>query len=406
MVYSISLCAAPPRTVHSASPMYAIVGWLSSDAYHTEAVKEEKNTMARKGNLCKTITLPDGSRKWVYAKTEDELNRKVIDIQMQIGLGIDLTNNDTFGEFALMWYRTYKSNLREATKRNIKSLLNTHIMPQLSGYKMRDITPMHIQRLFNILPEELSVGTRTKLRSILSDIFRTAVENNVIIKSPITKSLRIGGRETKPRCALTKQQEKKLLADLFERIGAANTKLRAEAAHWLWLFCLLGLQTGLRRGELLGLMWSDVNFDNATLSVNRAVGADDAGRAVISSDLKTDAAHRTVPLPPKALAALTEARAKSTSLFILAGRDGQPLSDAVLSCRLKKLENIDLGGIHVTPHILRHTYCTRLFDSGLDVKEAQRMMGHANPAVTLEVYTHYNEEDRFTDTAKKIRAAL
>ena len=399
------MCSAP-RTVHSASPMYAIVGWLSSDAYHTEAVKEEKNTMARKGNLCKTITLPDGSRKWVYAKTEDELNRKVIDIQMQIGLGIDLTNNDTFGEFALMWYRTYKSNLRETTKRNIKSLLNTHIMPHLSGYKMRDITPMHIQRLFNILPEELSVRTRTKLRSILADIFRTAVENNVIIKAPITRSLRIGGRETTPRCALTKQQEKTLLSALYAQISAANTKLRAESAHWLWLFCLLGLQTGLRRGELLGLMWSDVNFDAATLSVNREVVADEAGRAVISDELKTDAARRTVPLPPKALAALTEARSKSTSLFILAGRDGQPLAPRALEYRLTKLNDIDLGDVHVTPHILRHTYCTRLFDSGLDVKEAQRMMGHANPEVTLKVYTHYNEEDRFTATAQKIRAAL
>ena len=362
--------------------------------------------MARKGNLCKTITLPDGSRKWVYAKTEDELNRKVIDIQMQIGLGIDLTNNDTFGEFALMWYRTYKSNLREATKRNIKSLLNTHIMPHLSGYKMRDITPMHIQRLFNILPEELSVRTRTKLRSILADIFRTAVENNVIIKAPITRSLRIGGRETTPRCALTRQQEKKLLSELYAQISAANTKLRAESAHWLWLFCLLGLQTGLRRGELLGLMWSDVNFDAATLSVNREVVADEAGRAVISDELKTDAARRTVPLPPKALAALTEARSKSTSLFILAGRDGQPLAPRALEYRLTKLNDIDLGDVHVTPHILRHTYCTRLFDSGLDVKEAQRMMGHANPEVTLKVYTHYNEEDRFTATAQKIRAAL
>ena len=399
------MCSAQ-RTVHSASPMYAIVGWLSSDAYHTEAVKEEKNTMARKGNLCKTITLPDGSRKWVYAKTEDELNRKVIDIQMQIGLGIDLTNNDTFGEFALMWYRTYKSNLREATKRNIKSLLNTHIMPHLSGYKMRDITPMHIQRLFNILPDELSVRTRTKLRSILADIFRTAVENNVIIKAPITRSLRIGGRETTPRCALTRQQEKKLLSELYAQISAANTKLRAESAHWLWLFCLLGLQTGLRRGELLGLMWSDVNFDAATLSVNREVVADEAGRAVISDELKTDAARRTVPLPPKALAALTEARSKSTSLFILAGRDGQPLAPRALEYRLTKLNDIDLGDVHVTPHILRHTYCTRLFDSGLDVKEAQRMMGHANPEVTLKVYTHYNEEDRFTATAQKIRAAL
>lgn len=362
--------------------------------------------MARKGNLCKTITLPDGNRKWIYAKTEDELNRKVLDIQMQIGLGIDLSNNDTFGEFALMWYRTYKSNLRDTTKRNLKSMLNVNIMPHLSGYKMRDITPMHIQRLFNLLPEEMSVGTRKRIRSALSDIFRTAVDNNVIIKSPITKSLRVGGRETEPRCALTKQQEKTLLSELSARIKTANTKLRAEAAHWLWLFCLLGLQTGLRRGELLGLMWSDVNFEAATLSVNRAVSADDAGRPVISGDLKTDAARRTVPLPPKALAALTEARAKSTSLFILCGRNGQPMSPNVLDARLAKLNDIDLGGVHVTPHVLRHTYCTRLFDSGLDVKEAQRMMGHANPAVTLEIYTHYNEEDRFAATAQKIRAAL
>lgn len=67
---------------------------------------------------------------------------------------------------------------------------------------------------------------------------------------------------------------------------------------------------------------------------------------------------------------------------------------------------IDLGCARVTPRILHHTYCTRLFDSGLDVKEAQRMMGHANPAVTLEIYTHCNEENRSTSTAQKIRSAL
>ena len=62
--------------------------------------------------------------------------------------------------------------------------------------------------------------------------------------------------------------------------------------------------------------------------------------------------------------------------------------------------------MQLTPHILRHTYCTRLFEYGFDVKEIQYLMGHSTPEMTLKVYTHYSKKQRFTDTASRLRSAL
>ena len=353
--------------------------------------------MPRKGTLYKVITLSDGSRKWIYAKTEEELRRKLLDYQVQLGMGIDLANKDTFGEYAEMWYRTYKAPfVRDNTKQSILNALNNHILPLLSGYKMRDIQPIHIQCVFNALVDS-SASLNQKVKAVLGAIFDTAVADNVIQRSPMVKTIRIGGVEAKKKDALTTEESEALLSALS---GSSNQGVKN-----CRLFCLLALKTGLRRGELCALMWNDIDFENAELTVRKnCTWANNTG-VEISDNLKTPAARRTVPIPSAALQALKAERMESNSLYVFHRRDGQPLTQSAFRKMWEHTRKAKLDA-DITPHILRHTYCTRLFEVGLDIKEIQYLMGHADPEMTLRIYTHYSQKERFVETSARIKAAL
>lgn len=353
--------------------------------------------MARKNTLCKVITLPDGKRKWIYAKTQEELNKKLFDLQLQIGLGVDLSNNDTFGEYALLWYRTYKEPyLRQHTKESLLNTLNNHILPYLSGYKMRDITPLHIQMVFNRL-KNMSSSLNSKTKIALRSIFDSAVDNNVIIKSPVAKTLRTEGKKTEAKEALTPEEANELLSVLSEQ--------SIEGAQQCWLFCLLALKTGLRRGELCGLMWSDIDLDRSEIKVtHNCVWPGNTG-VEINTDLKTSAAVRTIPMPSDVVAALRREKQRCKSLFVFHRRSGEPMTQSAFRKMWEHATKADIG-TSFSPHVLRHTYCTRLFEAGFDIKEIQYLMGHSTPDMTMQIYTHYSKKSRYSETAEKIRAAL
>ncbi len=353
--------------------------------------------MARKGTITKTIRLPDGSRKWLYAKSEEEMRRKLLDCQVQVSMGIELTNHDTFGEYAQMWYKTYKEpKVRSKTKESILNVLNNHLLPYLSGYRMRDIAPMHIQCVFNHLLDK-SESLNVKAKCVLKAIFEAAQGDGVILRSPMTKTLNIGGVKAEEKEALTQEEADTLLDALAqnEASGAKNCRL----------FCFLGLKTGLRRGELCGLMWNDIDLDAAELTVrHNCIWPKNTGLE-ISDNLKTPAARRSVPLSPSVVSALRRERKVSNSLYVFHRKDGQPLSQSAFR---KMWEHTKKAGLAVTltPHILRHTYCTRLFELGFDIKEIQYLMGHSKSDMTLRIYTHYSKKSRYADTADRIRAAL
>ncbi len=353
--------------------------------------------MARKGTLTKVVTLPDGSRKWLYAKTEEELNRKYYETMGMVARGVNVVDQTTFGEYALMWYKTFKEPfIRTKTKEATLNVLNNHLLPYLSGYRMKDITPMHIQLVFNhLLNASESLCGKTK--GILTDIFALAEENGVIMRSPVTKSLKLKGKKTEAKEALSPEDAIALLDTL--KVQTNN------GANNCYLFCLLALKTGLRRGELCGLMWSDIDFEKEEITVtHNCVWPNNVG-VEISTDLKTTAAYRTIPLPLDAAKALRSARVSSKSLYVFHRRDGQPLTQSAFRKMWDHTKKAELEA-PLTPHILRHTYCTRLFEAGLDLKEIQYLMGHSKPDITMEIYTHYCKKSRFEDTASRIRAAL
>ena len=356
-----------------------------------------------------TVKLPDGSRKWIRAKTKDDLERKKAELLVQIGAGLDVLDDSTFGEFAMIWLNTYKRPyLRETTIMGIENTLNTHILPYLVKVPLKKVSPIQIQVIMAALSNK-SKSLNNQVLQTLRGVFNAAVDNNLLLKSPVPNSLRVGGIPTEEKMALTPEQSQRLL-DAVKGTRA-------------YLFCLIALQTGMRRGEICGLMWSDIDFANKVIHAEHNAVLLDT-HTTVSTAMKTASAARDIPIPPTLLSALKEARSTAKSLFVIPGSDGKPMTrssfmrmmniidsrtaktPAELGTTIRNTKIVRTLDFPVTAHQLRHTYITRLFESGLDIKEVQYLAGHSTVEMTLRVYTHYQRESRQAETAKKVAAAL
>ncbi|HWQ97444.1 MAG TPA: site-specific integrase [Clostridia bacterium] len=181
--------------------------------------------------------------------------------------------------------------------------------------------------------------------------------------------------------------------------------------HQDGLLVALLYYTGLRRGEALGLRWSDINFPARTLRVERDIDfvTGDVGT------VKTATSVRTVPIPDALMSMLQEHRQIGKGYIIRAPRSGEFWSQATFIRRWRliqaalleaapSIENDGKGSI-LTPHYFRHNYASILYCAGADVLTAQKYLGHAAPATTLRIYTHLADETQMK-VAEKVRRAF
>ena len=338
----------------------------------------------------KTLQLPNGERKEVYAKTQEELDDKVMEVRILTHSGVDVCSEETFGHFAQMWYDVYKKPyLRDKSQEMVKYILNQHILPVIGGYRLQDITPMQIQAIMSGLVGK-SNSLQSKVLINLRSIFKAAQENGLIVRSPVSSMLKPGGKRTQEKTALTPQECEKLI----ERVRNPRAKT----------FLLIALNTGMRRGEILALKWDDVDFEKKLIHVRRNAVLMRGGTK-LSDELKTKAGRRDIPLTETLEAHLLVEKKRTHSQYILAMQNHQPMTDSSYKSMWRLIER-ELPEKHVTAHILRHTYITRLFEAGLDIKEIQYLAGHSTVDMTLSVYTHYDRESREAETAAKVRAAF
>lgn len=335
----------------------------------------------------KTITLPNGVRKQIYAATAAELEEKVLEAKIQIRAGVDLSQDMNFEQFIRLWYKLNKlPSIKQKTREYYDNVIDNHLIPALGKLPLRQIKPMHVTAALAGM-SELSASINAQALQILRAVFDSAVDNNLIAKSPVPRGQKAGGQPAKKVHALTKEQSDRLLKAL------EGTRAR--------LFVYLALKTGMRRGELLGLKWDCVDLDQAVVHVRRNLVFADAGET-LNEYGKTDAAIRDLPLDPAAVAVLRAERAKTNSLFVFSKLDGTMLTHSAFNAMWSTVGRRDLD-FEVTPHQLRHTFCTRCFEAGLDVKEVQYLAGHANPDITMRVYIDYCKEQRQAETFAKVR---
>lgn len=351
--------------------------------------------MAKKNLHTVTMTLPDGSRKYYRGRTKKEAEAKRDKDKALLGRGIDISNNGTFEDVAELWFSlTKEENVSTRTKELIRGALNNYIYPVIGDKKIREVVPADIMLLVRTAAKTASKGWQTKILSYTKAVFAFAVDNDLIAKNPVRASIKPIGEPAKEVQPLTDAQ--------------CEALLRAVKGTRAYLFVELLLYTGLRRGEALGLMWSDIDFDQARLSVNRSIvhtNANSAGE--INSDLKTANASREVPIVPWLLDDLKKAKQTSRSLYVFSMQNGSFLSKPSFRAMWEIVERrTEALGFSVHPHQLRHTCITRWVECGIDPKIAQDFAGHSDAMFTMNTYVHFRKEDRWRQAAALMTQAV
>lgn len=338
----------------------------------------------------KTLTLPNGEHKYLHAKSQEELDDKIMQWKVMTGSDPEACSEETFGHFAQMWYNLYKKPyLREGSLESIRYVLNQHILPYIGDYKLHTITPLQIQSIMAQLADK-SYSLQSKVLMHMRSIFKVAQENGLIVRSPVSSMLKPGGYRTEEKVALTPEESRHLLN--------AVTNKRART------FLLIALHTGMRRGEIVALQWKDVDFENGVIHVTHNANMQ-RYKTSISDELKTRAGRRDVPMSEELEQWLSELYKRKHARYVIAKQDGQPMTISAFKS-MWNLVDRELPSRHVTPHILRHTYITRLFEAGLDIKEIQYLAGHSTVDITLRIYTHYDRVSRGEETKAKVRNAF
>lgn len=290
----------------------------------------------------------------------------------KLNLGDPVRKSALFSEWAETWLEVYKKPfVSEATYRSTyEAYVYNHMIPYFGRRQLCGITQADVQKYFSIKANK-SQSFLNKNRFILSAIFDTAIENDLCERNPV-KHIKYASKQIKHnKKALTDEQ-----IELLEQCAKGK---RPEI--------ILLLNTGLRRGELCGLQWTDINLKAKTLTVNRAI-AESGGRCSVNPPKFHS--YRTIPLNSKALDVLQQQPRKS--IWIFPARTGGFLRPDKWTDMLEKFMRQLLPELQCTSHELRHTYGSFLRRHGVDIYTIQQILGHKDINVTAGTYVHADIE--------------
>ena len=384
-----------------------------------KVVIPEYGTVMKRGVLYYRTRIRDANGKLIalYARTPEELYDREIEALEQIDNATFHRKSPTVTEYCEKWLLMQSVHIRATTLTDYTSKVRRHIIKELGQKRMADVTLDDIQ-LALVPVSQKSASVYKSVVILYKSIFRAAKESHVIDENPTIYLDSKGGVPQEERQALTDEQAERLL-DAIRGLPP-------------YVFVMIGLYAGLRREEILALQWDSVYLDTDTpyLTVRRAWHTEH-NRPVILTELKTKAAERNIPLPVCLAECLKAAKAISTSDYVVANRDGEPLSYTQFKRlwqyivtrtvkersyyryedgkRIKHTVTPVLGekaahngrvvyslDFEVTPHQLRHTYITNLIHSSVDPKTVQYLAGHENSKITMDIYAKvkYNRPDQ------------
>jgi integrase len=338
------------------------------------------------GRWCAYLSLGDGGRRYLYGKTRADVQRKLADAHRTQDQGLPFSpERQTVGDFLTEWLEGQRQRLRPNTWKRYEEYVRLHAVPTLGRVKLAALSPQHLDRLYaQRVASGLSPTTVHHIHAVLHKALEQAVRWNLVPRN-------VAGLVDPPRAArqemtaLTPQQTRTLLE------GASDGPLEA--------ILTLAVTTGMRKGELLALHWTDVDLERGTLRVIGTMQRHPDGNLVVTPP-KTARSRRRVELAPMALNALRRHRARQTETRLLLGPDwnalglvfpsslGRPQDGSHLLYGLfhPLLERLGLPIIRF--HDLRHTAATLLLGQGVHPKIVSEMLGHSTIAITLDLYSH------------------
>lgn len=317
----------------------------------------------------------DGSPvvRWISGKTKKELEEA-----KAAAKGTLSPKTLTFEQYAMQWYKAYKEPyLSPAAQSSYEIAFRLHIFPAIGHRPLSAITAAELQSFISSKVGYAST-TLTKFKTFTCAVFKSAYSQGLIERDPSVALMRPKG-ETHHRRALTEAETKAVL------------KVAEESPDGLFLYLLY--YTGMRKGEVCGLMWQDVDLKNRVIKVRRDIDfvTNEVGK------LKTPSSVRDIPIVDELLPLLHK------GIGFVITQDGEHLNASSsgamwkrLSRRIAKCEGVEVknGMAVISPHYFRHNFASVLYSAGVDVLSAQKILGHSNPQTTMQIYTHLQESER------------
>lgn len=369
---------------------------------------KKSNTRRADGRIAIQIYLGrvDGKIKvkTVYGKTQKEAEQKADALRLKLNKGIDITRDkDSFTLWANHWLSVKEVEVSTDQYNLLKARVNVFI-EFIGGEKINEIQSIELQQILNSIakqnPTTGKPSAKNTMRSyfqIINAIFENAIDNRIIDFNP-ARNLKIpNDAPQKQRRSLTQEERQRVI----------EFKHRAQPAAMLMMF------SGLRRGEATALRWSDVDLENHRIIVSRSYNFK-------QREFKTpkNGKSRIVSVPQILVDYLSSL--ERNSIYVLTSASGKLMSDTAWKRLFDSYIfdlNLEYGNfskqhtkfepheipmvIHpFTPHDLRHTFCTMMYEAGIDVLVAKEQMGHSDVKTTLSIYTHLDSLHKERDLQK------
>ena len=331
--------------------------------------------------------------KNVLAKTQKECKEK-LERAIEKNGKVDVVRSGkyTVAEWVWLWFETYsKPSIREQTAYYYNNYIEKHIVPGIGGIKLDKLTTLQIQQFYNKLKTSgrvqryehielkdkgLSNRFIRGVHGVLNSALEQAVKERLITSNPAEG------------CKLPKIEKKEMKVLLPEQIGAY---LQEANRRGLLPAYYLELTSGLRRGELLALLWTDLDVESMTISVTKQVNRINGQLKV--SQPKTSNSIRTIPIPKQAVDLLIlEHEKHPDNPYLFPSPKTGTMYDPDSFRHIHEKILTAAGIEHIRFHDLRHTFATLSLQNGVDVKTLSNTLGHYSAGFTLDTYTHVTNE--------------
>lgn len=294
---------------------------------------------------------------------------------------------DTWYEY---WIGIKKQTVRPNTVRNYSERYERNIKGIIGKKLLSEVKPIHCQKIFSDMAEQgYKTTTIYQTRITLYNMLEFAKENDVILSNPCKKSVKSDiGKPSEKKVALTIDEQRKFLM-------AATGQSYENQYKFI-------LQTGLRTGELVGLKWDDIDFGKRTVTISRTMEYRYKVGEWRVGPPKSKSGYRTIPLTDEAIRILKDQKEKNSKIKVIniewrdqvfLSRKGEPVKNSTYDTALFKI--CDKAEIRkFCMHILRHTFATRCIEACMIPKTLQKILGHSNIGITMNLYVDATEEEK------------
>ncbi len=329
---------------------------------------------------------------------------------------ITTTGDMTVDEWYTFWIENFKEGIVKAnTTKNYRQRYECNIKKEIGSIKLQNVKQLHCQKILNNMFDSgrYSNGTMELTQITLHALFKGAVENNYLQRNPAENlKLKRRNNDNEERRVLTREEQ-------------ITFKEYAKNTLYYNAYCLV-LETGLRVGEIGGLQWNDIDFENKVINVQRTILQDAQKGGFYFGEPKTKKSKRKIPLTNEAVSILNNQKVMQNKLkmksknwnsdwngLVFTTINGNPVGSSTFrTMMIRIVNNINFDRQcnaesktyeefqHCYMHSLRHTFATRCIENGVQPKTLQKILGHSSLSTTMDLYVHVTDEQIFSEMDK------